>query len=167
MYTPLQKILVQALKSDGQPYRWWMATVESTSEIGVITFNPAGHTIEAPGRAYQSEYAIRSFYWFGKSFNLMEVYREDGELAEIYINIGSPPEIEAARLRYTDWELDVVRFPGQAPQIIDEDEFEQAAQHYGYSPQFQEACYRAAREAVALALGWNPYGYTPSKAILD
>jgi protein associated with RNAse G/E len=166
MFAPQQKILVQAYKSDGHPYRWWMATVESHSEAGVVTFNPAGHPVEGPGRIWESEYAIRSFYWFGKLYNLLEVYRADGALEEIYINIGSPPEIEDSRLRFTDWELDVVRYRGQPPVIVDEDEFEQAAQIYGYSPQFQEACYRAAHEALALANGWNPYGYTPGDETL-
>jgi protein associated with RNAse G/E len=160
-FTPAQKILVQAYKSDGHPYRWWKATVESASQSGVITFAPPGHLVEEPGGSHLVAHAIRCFYWFGKPYNLLEVYRPDGVLEEIYIHISSPPEVIDSCLKYTDLELDVVRYPGQEPFIDDEDEFEQAVHLYGYSPQLRETCYQAVRTAVELANGWNPLGYIP------
>ena len=156
-----QQILVQAYKSDGHPYRWWTATVESTSGNGIVTLIPAGQTIEMPGGNSETEFAMRAYYWFDKPYNLVEVYNPDGSLEEIYIHISSPPVIRNSRLRYTDWELDVILYPGQNPLILDEDEFEQAAQLYGYTPHFRETCYDAVREAVKIASEWSPRGYLP------
>jgi len=41
----------------------------------------------------------------------LEVYRPDGELEEIYVNIGSPVEVTGLQLHITDYELDVVLQP--------------------------------------------------------
>ncbi len=151
---PGEKILVKALKSDGHAYRWWHATIEAIGEAWITTMNPAGHSVEGPDGIWESEYAIRSYYWFGKSYNLLEVYRADGSLEQVYIHIASPPVLEDDHLNYTDWELDVVRYPGKKALLIDEDEFELAAQTYNYSPEFRQACYSAAHEAIELANDW-------------
>ncbi len=155
---PGEKILVKALKSDGHAYWWCHATIEAIGESGITTFNPAGHIVEGPNGTRESEFAIRSYFWFGKSYNLLEVYRADSSLEEVYVHIASPAVLEEDHLRYTDWELDVVRFPGKNAFLTDEDEFEQAAQTYNYSPEFRQACYTAAQEALELANGWSVQG---------
>ena len=88
----------------------------------------------------------------------MEVYAPDGRLHEVYVNIGSPVEMEEGELRFIDYELDVSRMPPHAARIEDEDEFREAAVRYGYSEAFQVACYAVARETVGLADGWVARG---------
>ncbi|MDD3828116.1 MAG: hypothetical protein PHY79_19295 [Anaerolineae bacterium] len=39
---------------------------------------------------------------------------------------------------------------------IDDDEFAAAVLAYGYSPEFQAACYRVAHAAAALLKAWTP-----------
>ncbi len=155
---PGDQILVKAFKSDGHAYWWCHATIEAVSEAGITTYNPAGYIVDGPDGPRESEFAIRSFYWFGKSYNLLEVYRADGSLEEVYVHIASPPVLEDAHLHYTDWELDVVRLPGENAYLTDEDEFEQAAQTFNFSPEFRQACYTAAQEALELANGWPVQG---------
>lgn len=93
----------------------------------------------------------------------MEVYLPEAgqpqcRLVEIYVNINSPVEIGQQEIRFTDYELDVSREPPHGARIVDQDEFAEAAARYGYSPTFQEACYRTAREAVELADRWVARG---------
>ncbi len=145
---------VRAYKSDGTCYRWWSATVESMAPDRVVLVTPAGHWVDDVGGGWASRFAIRSHYWPGRRYSLLEVYTPDGRLDEIFVNINSPVEIEDSQLRYTDHELDVSRkLPGKA-RIVDEDEFREAASRYSYSAEFQQACYRMAREAMDIANQW-------------
>jgi protein associated with RNAse G/E len=156
-------IQVIANKSDGQAYRRWSARVEAAMPEEVVTVTFPGNQVTGPGLLWLDKWVIRSFYWPGRPYNLLEVYWPDGAVREVYIHIASPPVIESTRLSYTDLELDVVRFPGETAQLIDEDEFAQAAQVYGYTTDFQAACYRAAQEALALAERWTPGGLPQMK----
>ena len=70
------------------------------------------------------------------------------------LNVNSPGEIDEAGIRYVDCELDVSRkLPGPAV-IVDEDEFREAAEMFGYSAEFREACYEGTREASGRS--WAP-----------
>jgi len=145
---------VSAYKSDGTCYRWWTATVESVRPDQFTLVTPVGHPIEDPGGSFVSPNALRVFYWPGKWYSLLEAYAPDGALVEIYVNISSPVEIDGLEMRFTDYELDVSRRPPDEARLEDEDEFEEAAAEYGYSEEFQRACYQVAREALDLANRW-------------
>jgi protein associated with RNAse G/E len=152
------RVRVRAYKSDGTCYRWWTGTVEAVERDHVVVVTPVGHWVEDIGGGWASKWAIRGIYWFEREYSLLEVYAPDGRLHEVYVNIGSPVEIEEGELRFTDYELDVSRMPPHGARIEDEDEFREAAARYGYSEAFQEACYEVAREAVGLANGWVGQG---------
>ena len=138
--------------------RWWYATVEAVERDKVVVITPVGHRVEDIGGTWASEYAIRTYYWLNRWYSLLEVYAPDGQLAEIYVNISSPVEIEDSQLRFTDYELDVSRKPPHEAVIVDEGEFLKAASKYAYSKELQQACYRAAREAIGVANGWGAKG---------
>jgi protein associated with RNAse G/E len=151
-------VRVRAYKSDGTCYRWWTATVETVAPDELALVSPAGHLIQDPGGDFRSKHALRVFYWPGKWYSLLEAYTPSGELAEIYVNISSPVEIDDLQMRFTDYELDVSRLPPGEAQLEDEDEFQEAVVEYGYSEEFQRACYEVAREALDLANGWEGRG---------
>ena len=148
------RMQVRAYKSDGTCYRWWTATVESVDADQLVLVTPVGHLIQDPGGNFRSEHALRVLYWPGKWYCLLEAYTPAGELAEIYVNIGSPVEIEGLEMSFTDYELDVSRIPPGEARLEDEDEFQEAATEYGYSEEFQRTCYRVAAEAMELANRW-------------
>ena len=147
-------ICVRAFKSDGQWYRWWMTTVERVTSDCIITLSPPNNDVHTPTGQGQSKLAIRSYYWFDRPYNLLEVLEEDGTLAEVYVNIGSPIIQKGAELRFTDHELDVLKRAGQPARIVDEDEFAAAAIQYGYSAGFQAYCHQQAQLALKLAESW-------------
>ena len=152
------RVQVKAYKSDGTCYRWWTATAESVTADELVLVTPAGHVIEDPSGDFASAHALRSYYWPGLWYCLLEAYTPDGELAEVYVNINSPIEVEGLQASFTDYELDVSRRPPGEAELVDEDEFQQAAAEYGYSEEFQRACYQAAREALDLANRWVARG---------
>ena len=151
-------ITMRAYKTDGTCYRWWTATVEAIEPGLVVTATPAGHRLHTPDGDWISRWAVRSTYWPDRWYSLLEVYQPDGTLAEIYVNINSPVEIDDAQLCYTDYELDVSRELPHPARLVDEDEFEEAALKYGYSAEFQRTCYRVAQTAIEIANNWVAKG---------
>ena len=148
------RVRVNAYKSDGTCYRWWIATVEAVERDRVVVVTPVGHWVEDIEGGWASPWAIRGYYWFGRGYSLLEVCTAEGRLDEVYVNISSPMEMGDGQLRFTDYELDVSRKLPHPARIEDEDEFQEAAAKYGYSEAFQDACYEVAREALGLANRW-------------
>jgi protein associated with RNAse G/E len=137
-------------------YRSWHTIIESVDAESIVTISPAGGMVEDRVRIkYQVEHILRSYYWFDKFYNLIEVFDTQGNLVEIYINIASPPEFEDGVMSFKDHELDVSRYPPKAAELIDEDEFAEAAIKYQYTQEFQDKMYSAANEALELANHWQ------------
>lgn len=149
-------IPVQARKTDGTVYRSWQATVESASTDLIVTISPPNQPVfDLVRKQYFTDHSLRSYYWFEKNYNLIEVFETTGDLLEIYINVASPPEFKNGVMSFKDHELDVSKYPPKPAKIIDEDEFAEAVVKYGYSPDFQDKMYAAAREALQLAETWK------------
>ncbi len=150
------KIQVQACKTDGTVYRSWQATIESVDADSIVTIAPAGSSVfNIKGEDYPIRHHYRSYYWFDKFYNLLEIFETSGELIHIYINIASPPEFKNGILSFKDHELDVSRYVPKPAELIDEDEFIEAAVKYQYSKEFQEKMYSTAEEALELANHWQ------------
>ncbi|MDP9311028.1 MAG: DUF402 domain-containing protein [Chloroflexota bacterium] len=153
-------VTIQSFRADGTCYRSWQATIEQRNADQIITMTPAKTHVEGIGGGWVQQYHIRAFYWLDRPYNLLEVYRGDGTLEEVYIHIASPVRLQQGIIAYTDHELDVVMRPGEAPRVVDEDEFTQAVVTYKYSTEFQKACQDAVKEAVQLAANWHIRGLT-------
>jgi protein associated with RNAse G/E len=151
-------IYIRALKSDGSCYRHWRARVESISDEGIVTLNRPGDEVGGPAGGWEMKHTTRNFYWFAKPYNLAEVYHTDGRLKQIYIHIASPVRACDRDLIYTDYELDVVKKPGEGLLVRDEDEFAHACAAYGYSHEFQCSCRDAVNEAIEVASCWRVAG---------
>lgn len=149
-------VTVRVYKRDATWYRSWQATVESVGEEGIVTFDPPGRlVIDRIKGDWQSKVVIRCHYWFDRPYNVLEVYRPNGELAEIYAHIASPMVIKNGEILYTDYELDVVKPAGGVATIVDEDEFAEATARYAYSAEFCRHCWQTARELVSLVDHWQ------------
>jgi len=149
-------IHVRACKADGTVYRSWHTTIESMEPGSIVTISPAGGYVYDLVRGhYFTKHILRSYYWFNKFYNLIEVFETDGKLVEIYLNVASPPRFENGGMSFTDHELDVSKYPPEAAQLVDEDEFAEAISKYQYTDEFQRKIYVAAREAMDLANNWQ------------
>ena len=146
-----------ACKADGTIYRSWHTTIESVLTDSIVTISPANSMVIDKTKLgdHPIKHHLRSYYWFDKFYNLIEVFDVSGALVQIYINIASLPECINGQIIFKDHELDVVRdIPGMA-RIVDEDEFAEAVLKYQYSEEFQQSMYAAAQEALELANRWN------------
>lgn len=156
LYQPGQSIRMTALKADGHAYRWMQVTVERVEPDYVVLFSPIGTFCDGPKGGWKAPYVGRIHLWTNRPFNLSEIYYADGKLLELYVNIASPAEFLPNEIRYIDYELDVVKKPGQPPKIEDEREFQEAIPRYGYTEDLQKACYQAVQEVLKLVETWPP-----------
>jgi protein associated with RNAse G/E len=152
------KIKLKIFKADGKCYRQWTTVVEAIEPDCLVTITPAGRLVEDIRGNWVGSSVLRAYYWFDRPYNLIEIYHSDGMYAGIYINIGSPAEIRDGDICFTDHELDVSLVPPQPAHIIDQADFAEASQKFGYSENFQREMYAAAELAVQVANGWHPKG---------
>lgn len=158
------RLQVRALRADGNCYRSWTSEMVYRDDLGVVTLAAVGGLVNDRGQSWVQQYTIRTVYWFERPYNLLEVFAPDGRLVELYVHIASPALLADGVLEYTDHELDVVQEPGGAPRVVDEEEFAEAAIRYGYSEDFQQACYVACRSAEQLLQHWV-VGAPPEEAL--
>lgn len=159
-----ETLTVKAFHADGTCYRWWRAQQKFVNEQGAVTETKASNAIFDVKGDWTSRNHIRTFYWFDRPYNLLEVYELDGTLAELYIHIASQARSTSDELHYVDYELDVVMYPGKEPFIADEDDFQLAISMYNYSDAFQAQCREACQEALALIARWQP-GVPPEEGL--
>ena len=160
---PGDTVWVRTSKADGQPYRWWQGQVEANDSECIVVYSAIGSPIHHnpnrfPAVLRHLQHTIRSTYWPGRWHNVLEIYAADGQLVELYADIISPIEIVADEIRFIDHELDVSFLTGQAPQIVDQDEFAEAAEVYGYSEGFMRHCYELAEALLDVLANWRPLG---------
>ena len=150
------RIQVQACKADGSVYRSWHTTIETMGADSIVTVSPAGSEMQDQKRGLiRIGHTMRSYYWFDKFYNLIELFDAQGNLDYLYINIASPPYPEERGMCFKDYELDVFKYASSPAELIDEDEFAEAVVTYQYTKEFQDKMYSAANEALELANHWN------------
>jgi len=137
-------------------YRSWHTTIEAMDADSIVTVSPIGSEMYDRKRGnIHIGHTMRSHYWFDKFYNLIELFDTQGNPAQIYINIASPPYLEGGALCFKDYELDVFRVPSSPAILLDEDEFAEAVITYQYTKEFQKQMYSVAEEALELANRWN------------
>ncbi len=163
---PGDVVWVRTYKADGQLHRWWQAQVEVVDDECLVVYSAIGSPIHHnpdrfPAAIHYLQHTIRSYYWPGRRHNLLEIYDADGALVELYADITGPVEVTADEIRFTDHELDVSFLTGQAPQIVDQDEFAEAAVAFGYTDEFVRQGYELAEALLDVLASWQPRGPDP------
>ncbi|HZD22773.1 MAG TPA: DUF402 domain-containing protein [Acidimicrobiia bacterium] len=92
---------------------------------------------------------------------VVEYYPDHPTLA-IYVNVGTPPELDDGRLTQVDLDLDVIRRLDGTVEIIDVDEFDKHRVALGYPDELVDAARDAAERAKRmLQEGIEPFGDAP------
>jgi protein associated with RNAse G/E len=158
-YTPGHRIPVLVQKADGAPYREFESCVVSHDEAKLVTFSSAGNLVRDHRKSdWRTWFHCRSVYFLDKPYNVLEIINiKTGLIEELYANVSNVPQLGASGLVWIDHELDVIRrIPGTAVKIDDEDEFEAAIMHYGYSSALQRQCRDAVDTLMQLLPAYEP-----------
>jgi hypothetical protein len=118
-----------------------------TDQHGTWLFVPAGTTAQRgddPPRVLEDGFVslVPAGQWWEAEF-----YAEHPE-HEVYVNIGTPCEVLAGRIRQVDLDLDVIRHFDGRVETIDQDEFAENQVRYAYPPDLIRG---ASQAAVAVA----------------
>lgn len=150
---------IQALRYDHTVYRWRKAMLLEVANNHLVTYSPQGHIVHEPDNDWISKVQVQSYFWTDRMYNVVEGYSEDGKPLWLYANIASPITIQPeGKLSYLDYELDVY-YPVDGPlEILDEDEFLEAIEKFGYDQAFIDQCYSSLEEAKTNLLNWEYRG---------
>jgi protein associated with RNAse G/E len=155
---PGDAVWVRVFKADGSPYRWWKSRVESITDDYTVIFTEASSPLSMPTQTISLAHHFRTYFWPGRRHTLLEIYEPDGRLHELYADITSPVEVNDGEIRFIDHELDVSMIAGNEPRIVDQDEFAEAAERFGYSDDFIRECYALAESLLEVLANWQPRG---------
>lgn len=155
---PGERVWVRVFKTGGIPYRAWRPVVESASEECVVVFSEAGGSLYSADQTVALKHHCRIYFWPGRRHTLLEFYEPDGRLRELYADISGPIEVVGDEIHFVDHELDVSMMAGEQPRIIDQDEFAEAAERYGYTDEFVRESYALANRLIDVLANWTPAG---------
>jgi protein associated with RNAse G/E len=105
-----------ARKGDGGPGRRLHMLTFARGDYICCTPDPADDPAPTPIR-----FAGDLWVWEDRWFNVSRMKR-DGR-TWYYVNIATPAEFDGAQFHTIDMDLDVDWYPGEDPQVLDEDEF--------------------------------------------
>ncbi|MCU1267763.1 MAG: hypothetical protein JWM21_4081 [Acidobacteria bacterium] len=146
-----QSITVQACKYDGAEHRRWPAAI--LRQAGPLLVLEAQFAEEIQhdllGTIAAGTTSIE-YYWLNRWYNVFRFSEPGGALRSYYCNINIPPKFDGQVLSYVDLDTDILVQPNFSYRVLDLEEFEQNAIHYGYSDQVKLNAARALRELIDL-----------------
>ncbi|HRJ40960.1 MAG: DUF402 domain-containing protein [Caldilineaceae bacterium] len=158
----MKELNLRQLKHDGVCYRHHPTQLVAHLPDGLVLFSPRGTVGWKGETSWTASNDAYHYCWYDRWYNLLEFVDPVGNLLELYAHIASPVVLSDGEVSYIDYELDVTNIDG--PRLVDEDEFVEAVEKYGYSAELQARCYAVAAEALTLVARWQP-GLPPEQAL--
>lgn len=90
------------------------------------------------------------YYWLDRWYNVFRFCNREGKIQNFYCNVTMPPSFDGRVLSYVDLDIDVLVKPDFSYRVLDLDDFEENASHYGYSAEVQDKAHAALAELVTL-----------------
>ena len=144
-------IIVSVQKYDGTEHRRWTARVAKTIGPLLILNAVFGEEIQHDLLGTIASGTISTeYYWLDRWYNVFRFSDPDQKLKNFYCNINVPPRFDGRVLSYIDLDIDVLVEPDLTYKILDEDDFEENAQHYRYSQEVQSNARAALAELIGL-----------------
>lgn len=144
-------ILVRACKYDGSEHRRWEAQVLS-QEGSLIVLDakfPDEIIHDLLGTIASGTHSLE-YYWLDRWYNIFRFRQPNGELRNYYCNVNVPPTFDDETLSYVDLDLDILVEPDFSYQILDVEDFDRNAGHYGYSTEVKQNARQAVDELIRM-----------------
>lgn len=132
--------IIKSFKHDGHLHRTWQENgmvpesllhESHKAESMMVLINSQTKIIEADGKEWVSRIPGISFFIPKQWFNVVALLEDSG--VRYYCNVASPPYVNGNIITYIDYDLDVIRMPGGAVHIVDQEEYERHKISYHYS----------------------------------
>lgn len=144
-------VAVHSCKYDGRVARRWTARL-ARREGSLLVFDAAfEELIEHPllGTIRPGTLSTE-FYWTDRWYSVFRFAEPGGALRNFYCNVNTPAVFDGRVLSYVDLDIDVLVAPDLSFRVLDEDEFVQHAEQYGYPDALKENARRALGELLTL-----------------
>ena len=123
-------------KHDGSIHRVWDKACKVYEDDEKIMISNAKTLIrEYDGRIWMAKEPSVTIYYKHRWFNIIGIIR--GEGIHYYCNIASPVIIEDDVIKYVDYDLDLVKTVKGELKILDEDEYNENKERYGYGKELE------------------------------
>ena len=145
------ELTVQVLKHDGREYRRWRARIAERKEKLIVLdaeFDTDVHH-HLLGEIKRGTRTVE-YYWLDRWYNVFRFADPCGALRNYYCNINVPPTFDGQLLSYVDLDTDILVEADFSYRVLDLEEFEQNAAHYGYSRELRLNAERALDELITL-----------------
>jgi protein associated with RNAse G/E len=146
-----KSILVRALKYDGSEHRSWPARIlrQEGSLVVLDAKFPEEIVHDLLGTIAPGTHSLE-YYWLDRWYNIFRFAQPDGKLRNFYCNVNVPATFAGETLSYVDLDLDILVEPDFSYRILDVEDFERNAAHYGYTEEVQANARQALVELVSM-----------------
>ena len=127
-------ITVRAHKYDGSIHRSWRAEVlrqeSSLIVLDAVFADEVQHDLL--GTIARGTVSLE-YYWLDRWYNVFRFQQPTGELRNYYCNVNIPPTFDGQLLTYVDLDIDILVNADFSYSVLDQEEFDENANVYGYS----------------------------------
>lgn len=126
-------ITVNSRKYDGSLRRSWSAHLIQRSEGHILLEGYFETEVRHPelGIIAKGTRSVEAFF-FDRWYNYFSFYEPNREFRNHYINISMPPRMIDDAVDYVDLDIDVIIWPDERIEVLDEQEFRENARLYNY-----------------------------------
>src|SRR4030095_1360847 len=154
-----QLVTVNARKYDMKVRKSWQCRLVERSDslvklIGEFDSDVSHAGLGSIARGTVSE----EYYWLDRWYNVFSFSEPDGSFRNLYCNITMPPKFEKGILDYVDLDIDVIVWPDGRVETLDEDDFAENSELFGYSAEVRQNALDSLSELrSAIAAGAYPF----------
>jgi protein associated with RNAse G/E len=145
------EVWVESLKYGGSLHRRWRARVELLEDPLLVLEGVFAEEVRHPILGHIAE-GTRSteYFWADRWYNVFRFREPSGELRCFYCNVNMPPQLSEGRVTFVDLDVDILVAPDFSFRVLDEEEFEENQEKYGYPPEFRARAAQARDELITL-----------------
>ncbi len=132
-------ITVNSRSYDGAIRKSWTAELVGRHESVIQLRGEFENEVDHPDLGLIQRGTISTeFYWLDKWYNVFRFNEPDGRFRNFYCNIAMPAKLEFDVLDYVDLDIDILVQPDLSYSILDQEDFRENAERFGYPSEVKE-----------------------------
>ncbi len=126
-----QWVQIHSFKHNGSLHRYWEKNyVLEDNEYFFIVASNRTRVVESDGRRWYTHEPAITIFSKKDWYNVIAMLKDEGVC--YYCNIASPSIEDDGKIKYIDYDLDLKLYPDGNIKVLDEKEYENHRQKYGY-----------------------------------
>ncbi len=102
-----REIQLRSTKWDGAPHFKWTCRLVAASTDALVIAQPAGTSIDTWKEVWTPHFDATIYFWRGKWYNVIQMWKADGRVSSYYCNIIIPARWDGTELQWIDLDLDI------------------------------------------------------------